>query len=593
MLCAQALEQEPECVDALLILGSLAARHGRSGEAIEILKEVLELEPGCADAHRWLATLYLSTPNKDSALAHARSYARLCPEEPEALSLVGLTSLASGDFSAAAESFQARLNRFGAQYATCHNLGIAFERMDRHEEAIDALMLAQSVEADHFETLLHLGRCCLATDQSDRALEFAIRCVELDPNSALARALHSDARYSAAHGPNGMAVIEAAIAQDPKEGFPYALKASRLQEMGDFEGAAICARTSITLQPNQGFSYYTLAHNGKIRSADRTRFESALVELESAEMPLEERQYLHFAAGKAMDDLGEYELAMKQFDLAHKGGGALDPAHTHESRYSRQVRRTLEACRLGWETDLDLSPIDTVKPVFIVGMPRSGTTLIEQILGRHSQVSSCGELFFWRDSARRIIDLNNLSVDRDRLRTAGVKYLELLQKLAPSTERATDKFPSNFLYIGLLKAVFPRATIIHARRHPLDTCLSIYMRPFSTNQGLGRTREEIVETYRLYREAMQQWRDIYGEDTLLTVDYETLVQNPEQTTRMLVDHCGLQWEEACLHPEAGEGRVVTFSKWQVRQPVYTSSVERWRRYEPWLGVFHELNTLEG
>ena len=220
MLCAQALEQEPECVDALLILGSLAARHGRSGEAIEILKEVLELEPGCADAHRWLATLYLSTPNKDSALAHARSYARLCPEEPEALSLVGLTSLASGDFSAAAESFQARLNRFGAQYATCHNLGIAFERMDRHEEAIDALMLAQSVEADHFETLLHLGRCCLATDQSDRALEFAIRCVELDPNSALARALHSDARYSAAHGPNGMAVIEAAIAQDPKEGFP-------------------------------------------------------------------------------------------------------------------------------------------------------------------------------------------------------------------------------------------------------------------------------------------------------------------------------------------------------------------------------------
>ena len=136
--------------------------------------------------------------------------------------------------------------------------------------------------------------------------------------------------------------------------------------------------------------------------------------------------------------------------------------------------------------------------------------------------------------------------------------------------------------------VFPNAKFIHARRHPLDICLSIYMRPFSTNQGLGRTRREIVDSYKAYRRSMDHWKDVMGADRFIEVEYEQLVQDPEHMTRNIIAKCGLEWEDACLTPQEGNRRVSTFSKWQVRQPVYTTSMERWRRYEPWLDTFDEL-----
>jgi hypothetical protein len=166
--------------------------------------------------------------------------------------------------------------------------------------------------------------------------------------------------------------------------------------------------------------------------------------------------------------------------------------------------------------------------------------------------------------------------------------LEFIRSKAPGKAHVTDKFPSNYVYLGLLHLIYPKARFIHARRNPLDTCLSIYMRPFSTNQGLGRTRRQIVDSYRLYRDSMQHWGEVLGPDRFITVDYEQLVLNPEPMIRKVIEYCGLQWEDACLRPEEGDRRVLTFSMWQVRQPVYTSSVERWRKYEPWLGIFREL-----
>jgi hypothetical protein len=281
---------------------------------------------------------------------------------------------------------------------------------------------------------------------------------------------------------------------------------------------------------------------------------------------------------------------MHHFDLAHE--------EDEERAASRQRQRPQRPPSTvpGFPQALNRGILDrfadmglqSEEPFFIFGMPRSGTTLLEQIVSRHSAVGAGGELFFWRDNSRRVYDLRRGAMNPDQLRNLGSKYLELIRSKAPGKAHVTDKFPGNYLYLGLLHVIFPKSVFLHARRHPIDTCLSIYMRPFGTNQGLGRTRREIVDTYRGYRESIARWKQVLGAERMLDVQYEQVVQDTVTTTRSVIKFCGLEWEDACLKPHEGDRRVITFSKWQVRQPVYKSSLERWRNYEPWLGIFREL-----
>jgi tetratricopeptide (TPR) repeat protein len=400
--------------------------------------------------------------------------------------------------------------------------------------------------------------------------------------------LLADANYAAAIGERGLEFVTAAVERDPSAGFPHALLGSRLQEQGEFDEAAKSIQRSIELQPNQGFAYYLFAHNRKIRTEDGPMVQQ-MQNVAVDALITEERQYLHFGLGKAYDDLGDYESATRHFDLAHEG-----PDETVSAGLEAQARRMQRFKEIFTQEFLDRyadAGIDSSEPIFIVGMPRSGTTLLEQIVSRHSQVGAAGELFFWRDNCRRVIHLGRGEINTRQAQATGQKYLEFIRGKAPGMAHVTDKFPSNYTYLGLLRMIYPNARFIHARRNPLDVALSIYMRPFVTNQGLGRNRRQIVETYRAYRASMAHWRDLIGPERLIDVDYEELVQNPEPMTRRIIEFCGLPWEDACLSPQEGDRRVQTFSMWQVRQPVYTTSVERWRRYEPWLGIFAELRSI--
>jgi tetratricopeptide (TPR) repeat protein len=403
--------------------------------------------------------------------------------------------------------------------------------------------------------------------------------------------LFADANFAASLGDRGLEHIRKAVESDPTAGFPHAMLGSRLQEQGDFEEAAKSIQTSIELQPNQGFAYYLFAHNRKVKEDDRQFWYRVEETSNQSDLITEERQYLHFALGKAFDDLSEYEKAMHHFDLAHdRGEGADTGARATEVQVKRMNRfkEIFTEEFLNRYADLGL---ETDAPIFIVGMPRSGTTLLEQIVSRHSTVGGAGELFFWRDHCRRIINLREGAINPRQAALAANKYLDFIRSRAPGKAHVTDKFPSNYAYLGLLRLIYPNARFIHAKRNPIDTSLSIYMRPFVSNQGLGRNRRQIVDTYKAYRQSMQVWRELIEPSRLIEVDYEELVQNPEPMIRKIVQFCGLEWEDACLSPQEGDRRVLTFSMWQVRQPVYTSSVERWRRYEPWLGIFRELEDL--
>jgi Sulfotransferase family len=235
------------------------------------------------------------------------------------------------------------------------------------------------------------------------------------------------------------------------------------------------------------------------------------------------------------------------------------------------------------------------KPVLIVGMPRSGTTLVEQIISSHSDVQAAGELHFWNKRGPEWLLSGEVGVETSFVSQAAADYLSLLRSFGPRAARVTDKMPFNFLWAGLIHLAFPQATIIHCRRSPVDTALSIHQTHFHPGLVFPTGGEELVRYFRSYKRVMQHWRTVLPQDRLLDVDYEELTRDPEPVIRAIITACGLTWNDACLRPEANTRAVRTPSKWQARQPIYRNSVARWRRYEPWLGPLRALvdETSEG
>jgi len=226
-------------------------------------------------------------------------------------------------------------------------------------------------------------------------------------------------------------------------------------------------------------------------------------------------------------------------------------------------------------------------PILILGMLRFGTTLIEQILSSHPDVAAGGELAFWGERAAGF-RIESGNIDRAWVEAAAREYRVLLTDISPTARRVTDKRPQNFHYVALIHAVFPRARIIHCRRHPVDTCLSIYFQSFARRMDFAYDRADLLSFYRQYSRLMAHWRDVLPADRLFEVQYEELVADRELWTRRMIGFCGLDWDEACLHSERNQRPLRTASVWQARQPVYGTSVARWRHYEPWLGPLGSL-----
>ncbi len=589
-LCSIALSEDPQCVDALQFIGSLLARHGQKTEAEAFLRKAHAADPKSYDAARWLATLLIGENGGVEAVTFGMLAVQLRPNAADAHIALGLASLGSDNTALAIDSFM-RVTELNPNMAGAHhNLGVAYQRSERYSDAIGAFKRAIEISPLVSETHLHLGRSYMANEQPEEALQCAERVLELNPNSTSAKRLRADAGYAAVLGEKGEVHIRSAIAKDPDAAFPYALLGSRLQEQGDFNGAEASLLKSIERQPDQGLAYYLLAHNRKVKESEKERFEAIEVLSQSDSLDSVEKRFLNFALGKAFDDIGNYEKAMRYLDLANED--AKRPETTHSSQlpehFAWRSKKFIELITPDFLAQYDDIGNPSDVPIIIVGMPRSGTTLLEQIISRHSSVGAAGEQKFWRDSGRRIVDLTNGRFFPEELQAAGERYIGLLQSLAPGKAHVTDKFPSNYIYLGLLHLIYPNAPIIHARRHPVDTCLSMYMRPFFSVQEAGRTRRSLVASYHQYLESMRHWRSIFPPGRLFEVDYEQLVADPEGMIPKIIDHCNLEWEDACLHPEQGDRRVITFSKWQVRQPVYRTSVERWRNYEPWLGAFRDL-----
>jgi hypothetical protein len=352
--------------------------------------------------------------------------------------------------------------------------------------------------------------------------------------------------------------------------------------------AATAYRRSIELEPDQGFSYCELVRSSKLTADQTPLLESMLRLVTDDRVNQRGLMFLHYGLGKGYDDLGVYESAMKHFDEANRiayrlkfGEGRFDP-----ERLSGFVDRTVETFSKAYIRRHSEGAEESDLPIFIVGMMRSGTTLFEQILSNHPDVEGAGERPFWlRRSSEDRTGASDLN-----LRSLTSEYLGELRTLFPSATRVTDKMPGNYRVLGLIASALPRAKIVHCTRNPVDTCLSIYMTPNRVPIDFANDRDNIVFAYRQYQRLMRHWEDVIGPASLSQIRYEEVVADPEPVVRQALRFCDLPWDGHCLHPEENDRSVVTPSAWQVRQPLYTSAVERWRRYEPWLGPFAELRT---
>jgi tetratricopeptide (TPR) repeat protein len=320
--------------------------------------------------------------------------------------------------------------------------------------------------------------------------------------------------------------------------------------------------------------------------------------------------YINFTLGDVYDALGRYDEAFEAYRVGNANRKkAFFKFDQTENRRTGTAARLIAQYELEHYRGCPQSTLETDVPIFIVGMPRSGTSLTEQILASHSQVYGAGELTSLRDCVRatyedpsqkrqwsplEIID-KDPSVDQqcmvpknwptmtaEQLTALGTRYLQYIRKLNPDAHRITDKMPYNFILAPLIAKVFPRGKIIHCRRHPLDTCLSCYFQNFTGGSEYSFDLAELGKFYRNYVEVMEYWRSTL-QVPMLEVDYEQLVQDPEPNVRAILDYCELEWESECLNFHKSKRAISTASYQQVRKPIYTRSAGRWRNYEKHLG----------
>jgi tetratricopeptide (TPR) repeat protein len=362
-----------------------------------------------------------------------------------------------------------------------------------------------------------------------------------------------------------------------------------LHQLGRFEEARAHFERAIEVDATSIPPYVGILRGHKMKEVDRPFLDQAINALSAHESIDDEVRQLMYAVAKAYDDLGEYERAIGFYDLANRTAAQLQkPKGMDRAFHSLKLNEMMRVFARDLVRRNYPSANQTKKPIFILGMIRSGTTLVEQILSRHPSVHAGGELRFWVDNGFGVILPGPHGFNAEFGEFLGLEYLSTLQKLALGEVRVTDKMPMNYMLVGLIHLLFPNASIIHCQRNPIDTCLSIYMTPYAAPPDFAYNRDDIAFGYREYQRVMAHWIQMLPVGRMLDVKYEALVDDPEPNIRRMLEYCGLSWDTACLSPEQNERVVDTPSKWQVRQPMYKTSVGRAQHYAPWLGAIGEL-----
>ncbi len=593
--CVEQVERilaiKPNHVPTLILGGIATLRLNQPETAQSYFDRAKAADPKCAPAFLWSSMTLRRLGHIQPALEDAKRSFNLGQQDPLALHHLAQCLIDGEQFSKALPLLN-RAYAAAPKVAAIHlALGTAYQGLANASEAIASYRRAIQLEPANIEALSRLRQILLEEGDTHAAVGIAQTVVTLRPDSAedllwLARA-HIEESRSALADP----LIQQALKLQPDSSLAHSLLGSVLQMSGQILEAGPEFRRSIELDPSQGSAYLALATNQKLTEADRPFVDQMVNIATRDDLPKSQLSLLLYAIGKACEDLGEYEGAMGYLDSANRlayelkfGQQKFDPKALGPYEVLPNLLKHASPSQVsnGEESDLE--------PIFVVGMIRSGTTLVEQILSAHPQVGAAGEQKFWLENGAAAITGNGTRIDREHLARLAARYRRHLREISPFTYRVVDKMPQNYQALGLIRLAFPNAKIVHIRRHPIDTCLSIYATPNRNRLRWAHNKANIVSAYERYLQTMDAYRSILPSSHFLEVDYEELTRDPDTSIRRLVEFCELDgWDDACLHPENNVRTVVTPSVWQVRQPIYRTSVARWKKFEPWLGEFARLN----
>jgi tetratricopeptide (TPR) repeat protein len=533
-----------------------------------------------------LAAKLLRAGQPADAIAPLRDAALLQPANSIILHDLGLACLEVGRVPEAIASLQGAVASNPRYPDAYFRLGIALEKLGNVGEAIVAYDRATKLLPSLTEAWFRAGALVYTLGHRDEAIGCFRRAGATGGRTSFGRLGKARALLIEDRNQEAEQVLRQTLVADPSNAMAYDLLGNLLSEVGRFDEARACFERAIAIAPLLVGSYYDLVRCRRVTSDD----DGLLQQMQSAlAMPgLEAAQChrLHLAIGKVADDLGDYALAMKHFDAAdavRRGSSSFESA-----AFSTEIDRLIARCTPEWIARAHELGSGDATPVLIIGMPRSGTTLVEQIVSMHPEVGAGDELNFWNQRGAEWHRSIAAADEKPFLAKAATDYLRVLRAIAPKSARVTDKMPFNFLWAGLIHLAFPRAVIIHCRRAAVDTALSIHQTHFHPTLAFPTGGAELVSYFHNYRRLTGHWRSVLPADRFIEVDYEQMTRAPEPVIRRIITACGLAWHDACLRPECNTRAVKTPSKWQTRQPIYRTSVARWRRYEPWLGPLRAL-----
>ncbi len=626
-----ALDVSPQDPVAQNNLANLLRENGKFSEAIERYRVALKLAPDYVNACFNLAMCLKKTKDFDGAMKALKQVTDLAPGDSGAWIELGACQLRQAEEQAAEHSFSHALDiqpkadtwlhiaevlaingfkekaitaasqAFGigaGDWAFYFALGNLQMQLGDRAGAVVAYEKALLVCPESVAELQQLAHVLSQLNRSRALVAVWRRLVLLEPENADSHVALGHALDQHGQVAEAITAFEHVLAIQPRHAQAYSSLGMVLSQTGEHERAAISFRKALKLDPSLAEAGLGLASCRRFSAEDREDIGSLEALAVNTQVPREVQCSVQFALGKIHDDLGAYAQAFGYYKVANRQMGQIhkfDP-EAHKDWVSQHIYTFDEnffSQRADWGQPSAL-------PILIVGMPRSGTSLMEQIIASHPQVHGGGEMATLGEAVKEVSGEGTLALgfhqgvlSLDQVATADLarRYLKALTNVAGGKSRLTDKLPGNFLNLGLAALLVPGIKVIHCRRHPLDVCLSIYFQSLGFGNDYACDLRHIAAYYREYVRLMTHWRRVLPGE-FLELDYEVLVADLDAGSKQLIAHCGLPWDERCLRFYENKRVVQTLSQWQVRQPVYTRSVERWKNYEGFLDELkHELGEL--
>ena len=593
----RAIELLPGYALAYNNLGTIFHQVGRVEEALSQFQRALEYDPGLSLAHSNLGQLLLEKNQRSESLFHCREAVRLQPGLPEAHNNLGNALRERGRLKEAFDCYAEALRLNPRLALTCSNVAQTFQEEGQWDRAFEWYQKGLELDSESAHIHSHFGSLLKEQDQIESAIEHYEVALKLDPRFAEAHqglgwVLHDLGRFDEA-----LQHYRAAIEIRPDLSMAHNSLGMLFEEMGKLEEAEQAFQRAIASDSENAGARAALATLLRAKLPDEDRSISHKLAADPL-MTDGKRAAILFGLAHVYDARKEYQIASDQLRLANmlalshntRRGQGYDPSH-HE----RLVEGVVSSFTPDFFARMQHCGLSSRKPIFIVGLPRSGTTLTEQILASHSQVFGAGELGLAGKTFNALPQQFGRSVpawevvpllDCSQIRQAAITYLDQLESLARNADRIVDKMPDNYLYLGLIAALFPQAKVIHCRRDLRDIAVSCWMTNFRQIRWANHF-DHIASRFLAYQRLMKYWEQTLP-ISMMTVEYEETVTDLEKTSRRLVDWCGLDWEPACAQFHETKRPVRTASVTQVRQPVYRTSLERWRNYDVALGPLFEM-----